>query len=210
MGSIKRSGFVEPYPQTALGGEPGLTAADIAESLGVEAKAIRKKIRRDKYAKLPEFKAVPYGTLNDINGLEYTEYVFSVRAAKAFVARWASQTGDGYLNYLFDCEQIAEKQVPIMQSVIDAFRRKLTRKRQSYIRVPRIHMMVDIFGTPYAEVSFDKVPIEDADDATIAAWKFQHRQATLDGLSRAQLDDLKKGKIIPLADYKKLPPSPKN
>ena len=58
MKKLVRTDFVIPYPQEALGGEEGLTAHDIAKSLGVELKSVLKKLRRDKWHNNPEWLTV--------------------------------------------------------------------------------------------------------------------------------------------------------
>jgi Mn-dependent DtxR family transcriptional regulator len=85
---LEKSGYVKPYPQDALGGEIGLTSADIAKNLGVRAPNVRKKIKRGKYARSPMHKAISIILKNKTNGVEFTEYVFDEDAASYFMEHW--------------------------------------------------------------------------------------------------------------------------
>jgi hypothetical protein len=201
---LEKSGYVKPYPQEVLNGELGVNSSDIAKSLGVPVENVRKKIKRGKYANIPDLLAIPYGITSKYNGLEFTEYAFNIRAAKAFVARWSNQTGDHYLNYLFDCEEIAEKHVPILKSTIDSLMRKLTRRRKTYIQVPKVRHLIDIFGEVYTEVTYEKIPYHKATDAEKAQYVFSHRSKTMKGLAVAQEKDLDGAKIIPMINHKLL------
>ena len=106
-------GFITPRAQPALGGMEGLTAHEIAKSLRIPAKFVLQKLQRGKWHNSQKWLAAVYTTSNDSNGTKVTGFALSTRAAKAFVARWGSDIGDAYLDYLFDCEEVVERSVPI-------------------------------------------------------------------------------------------------
>ena len=178
------NGFVAPRPQPALGGESGLTAHEIARSLGVEPKVVLKKLRRDKWLNSPKWWAVPYVTSNSSNGTKATGFALNTRAAKAFVARWASDLGDAYLDYLFDCEEVVERSVPKMateiaklRSQIDALTTPQTRCVKGTGVVEFIKSVVTrrtIFGEPESFVTTAKKVRRELTPDEVDAYKVQH------------------------------------
>ena len=102
-----KSEFIKPRFLDAINTE-GLTAKDIAESLGVPVENVHKKIRRNWLEKDNHsiFKAIPYVILNENNGLTVETYALDTVSAKAFVARWKNEKGDSYLQFLFGCERL--------------------------------------------------------------------------------------------------------
>ena len=110
--SLATTNFVQPYPQKALRGELGLTAHDIAKSLDVRTKEVLRKLRRNEWAKSPNWLVESYDSKNNNNGLRYTHFALNTRAAKAFVARWNNETGAAYLDWLFDCETVVVEKIP--------------------------------------------------------------------------------------------------
>jgi hypothetical protein len=206
MGSIVAGeAYIKPYPQPALDGELGLTAKDIAKSLGVKAENVRKKIRKANYAKIPEFLVIPVGMINENNRL-YDEYIFSVMGAKAFVARWPNHMGDAYFKYLLDCERIAEQQVPRMQALIEALTNKFLkpRKSKSYVIVQNIKEKRDIFGMPHFEIVTIRKERDDMTQEEIEQWSFAHAVKTQAGLSAKINDKLKNQKVIPFVPRKQI------
>lgn len=119
--------FIKPTPKPELNGELGLYASEIAQSLGVPAKRVREKLRhRDLLETLEEnnLAAVAFATLNESNGLEFTEYALEVDASKFLVARWNNKLGDSYLAFLIKLEskvndiQAAANKDPLMANIL--------------------------------------------------------------------------------------------
>lgn len=95
---LKNDSFVKPHFIEELG-DDGLTAEEVAVSLNTRVNEVRRKLRDDKNETLKSLKLV-ISTLKNINGVEYEEFFLSTAAAKFFVARYESDIGDGYLEYL--------------------------------------------------------------------------------------------------------------
>lgn len=121
---LTQSAFVRPYYIPELGDE-GLTANDIAKSLGTDGKNIRKKLMsRDFMARIEAqgFK-VAIGTLNNINGVAYEEAMLDTAAAKFFVGKYDSELGDSYLAFLIRLERsvneldVLTRNDPLLQQI---------------------------------------------------------------------------------------------
>ena len=101
--------FVPAKPQSELNGQMGLTVQDIAESLGVDVGHIRRNLAARgmlERLKVLNLKIIPFGNLNS-NGVEYTDYVLDLGAAKFVIARYNNVVGDAYLSYLIKMESDA-------------------------------------------------------------------------------------------------------
>jgi hypothetical protein len=104
--------FIKPTYFESLG-EEGLTAKDIADSLGVGLRSVHQKIKRQwDEEKDQDFRVITNVIANDSNGLPVESYVFTTMAAKAFVARWRSDVGDSYLKFLLQCEKAVLNEMP--------------------------------------------------------------------------------------------------
>ena len=115
--------FIKPYYIEVLK-EEGLTAKDLAESLGVPLDHIHRKIKRGWIGDNNLiFKATSFDGLNKNNGLTFETYAFDIVSAKAFVARWKNERGDSYLQFLFRCERVVMEEIPKMQSRIKELER---------------------------------------------------------------------------------------
>lgn len=102
-----RGEFVEPYFIEKLGCE-GLSASDIAKSLGVNPGDVRRKLLKRDFLdriKTQGFRAMTIVMVNDINDLEYEEILLDTRAAKFFVGKYDNEKGDSYLAFLLRLEQ---------------------------------------------------------------------------------------------------------
>jgi hypothetical protein len=112
-------------------GEDGLTAHQIAESLGIKAKHVHEKLRRNEWQhkKVPNWRVAVYTAANDSNGLGIESFALNTRAAKAFVARWANEIGDAYLDFLFECERLALEEVPRLRAEIESIKARHSRPR---------------------------------------------------------------------------------
>jgi hypothetical protein len=110
MTNLIHGTFKKPAPQSKLNGELGLTVQDIATSLGIEPKTVRRDlIERSVLERIKScgFNAVPFGTPNPTNGIEYTDYVLDVNASKWFIAKYNNDVADQYLAYLVKVESDA-------------------------------------------------------------------------------------------------------
>lgn len=101
-----KSNFVAPRYIEELGCD-GLTAEEIALSLGTLVGDVRRKLREQPNETLKSLKLVISKKVN-VNGLEYDEFFLSTAAARFFVARYESEMGDGYLAYLLSLESAFE------------------------------------------------------------------------------------------------------
>lgn len=176
--------FIEPKFIPELG-EDGLTAEEIAISLQVPLNAIHKKLSRGKWlsGEIKDWRITTYVFQQEIQEVaghvykkETKSFLLNVRAAKAFVARYASKIGDAYLNFLFDCE------AAIFAKAKKAFDHKLKfASRKNTIAVPVY--ATNLFGETEV-VRFDKVkmsllnPLEQC-QATLA-----HLELINEGISR--------------------------
>lgn len=128
--SQPKSKYIEPYyiPELA---EDGLTAHDIAASIRSPVRDVLKKLRLGKWitkrslepsdGKVPVFIVVPYTTTIDSDTYapkRVDSFALNTAAAKAFVARWVSEEGDGYLRFLFECERKVTEEIPRLQSLV--------------------------------------------------------------------------------------------
>lgn len=105
----KKEVFVQPHYIEELGCD-GVTAEEIATSLGTQAKHVRQKLRDHPNETLESLKSVSL-YLKNINGVEYEEFLLSTAAAKFFVARYESELGDGYLEYLIRLDMAVEQKL---------------------------------------------------------------------------------------------------
>lgn len=104
---LKKGSFVEPHFIEELG-DDGLTAEEIAVSLGTRVGDVRRKLRDQPNETLKSLK-YEISNLKNINGVEYEEFLLSTAAAKFFVARYDNDIGDGYLEYLIRLDMAVER-----------------------------------------------------------------------------------------------------
>lgn len=95
--------FINPRYIEELG-EEGLTAVDIANSLGIAAKEIREKLQRGEWCTSPELFPRAYAARSS-KGHKYQEYALTTTAAKVFIARYSNEVSDKYLLHLIALEQ---------------------------------------------------------------------------------------------------------
>ncbi|SMF80622.1 hypothetical protein [Pseudobacteriovorax antillogorgiicola] len=103
MTSLEKSSFIEPSPKPELDGKLGLYASEIAASLGISNSDLRRKLTKRGLLdelELNNLTALTFVRANDINGLPFQEYVFTVDAARFIVARWNNALGSAYLSFL--------------------------------------------------------------------------------------------------------------
>jgi hypothetical protein len=147
--ALTQSNFVRPYFIEELG-EEGLTAADIAKSLGTEAKNIRKKLTSREFITRIEAQGfkVAIVTLKNINGVQYDESVLDTSAAKFFVGKYDSPQGDSYLAFLIRLERKVNeldemtRSDPLLQQIA-ATQRLRVRQLQQEMRIEALEGRVD-------------------------------------------------------------------
>lgn len=119
MNAVTVSSFKKPYFISELG-EEGLLARDVAESLGISLAHVHQKIERSfkvDVDSIEKWRIITIVINDNIKGLdsgfrELQTYGFNTRAAKAFVATYRNRKGLLYLDFLFDCEQVATNITP--------------------------------------------------------------------------------------------------
>lgn len=202
--AIVTSNFIEPHYIKELD-EEGLTAQEIAISLGVEVFQVNQKLRREKnnVQVIQDWRVIAYTMLNENNGLQIECFALNTLAAKAFVARWSNRKGDAYLNYLFSCEkksEIADKLIPKMLNEISDLRKKLnameliaTQHYRKSLPSAKAGTLVtpiyveDIFG--YLQVQFRVLKQDGLDIATKLKAKINHQQKVIVGVANQMVKD---------------------
>lgn len=200
---LTTTSYIEPYPQDALGGELGLKAEDIAKALGIGPELIRQKIRRELHLmNIGSFDTFQLKSINSM-GRSYTNWVLNVSASKYMVAGWKNALGIGYFQYLLECEEMVQKELPKLRAMYKALADRFLKpkNRAEFITISRVQQGVDIFGLPFSEVITEKKMRSEATAAEWESWKFGHRAKIQEGIAKAQNKALKQGKIIPIANY---------
>jgi hypothetical protein len=109
-----KSQFVKPHYIEELGCE-GLSAEDIARSLGANSAHVRIKLKKGWFKSLEsemfDVSQLKFATLmiNNINEVAFEEFFLSTLAAKLFVANYQNQVGRAYLAYLILLDVAVEK-----------------------------------------------------------------------------------------------------
>lgn len=200
MQGIERKTFVKPYPLMALNGELGITSKDIASCIGSNLENIHKKIAKDRWTTMEKFKPVPYVSINETNGQKTTCYAFTVRGAKAFVARYSNAVGDQYLDFLFDCEDIVLNRVPELVKKIlslESWKKKTIGKHKFLVRKLAVPVQ-GLFGKEY-EVVEERKYLSEMDHQERRAFNFQHRSRVMEGCAKKNNEEMDDGFIIPTA-----------
>lgn len=123
--------FVQPHFIKELG-EFGLTAAEIAQSLGVSLNDVHQKLRRITKTKVVQhWLWAAFTVVHEINGLPYETYALNTEYAKVFVARWENEIGDAYLKFLFQCERLVLEEVPKLRAELTEATREIKSLRRS-------------------------------------------------------------------------------
>jgi len=163
--------YVEPYYIEALGCD-GLTAADIAKSLGVDASAVRRKLlKRDFMDRIKRqgFQAVTFVITNDTNGLDYEEIALDVPASKFFVGKYDNDSGDGYLAFLLRIEQKVDeldaeiKADPVLRNIAETLnmrrRELITAKklREQEMKTAKLEVVTATIGEDILNMQLSQV-----------------------------------------------------
>lgn len=107
VSAVSTVSFVQPHFVEELGTD-GLTLHDVAQSLGVEFSAVKKKF--DRMLTDNRVKSLYVHMDVTIESGTYTEriiqsYGLATETAKFFVAKWDSELGDAYCRFLVECEK---------------------------------------------------------------------------------------------------------
>lgn len=198
--------FKKPYFIDCLGAE-GLSAADVARALNTEAKHVRQKLKNgwiEKACNNLKLFAVEISTShNTTNSSTFDEYYLNTYAAKAFVAQYQNEIGFKYLEFLFQCEALAMKELPFLLQQRQELEQKLmTMERSSKMlsRPPQKFCYVPIYqnsleGFP-EQVTFVRKPLAEVKQPELALGQLAHATRTLEGLKKKvkALEDFLLGK----------------
>lgn len=200
MSELISSNFVTPYFVKEIG-EIGLTSKDIALALGITTEKVHKKIKRDKWTTIKQWKPTPYGFIQENNRLD-TYYFFNTQGAKAFVARYSNTVGDAYLQFLFDCENITLNKVPLLLSTIDQLKKIIETKKvdskKGTIVTKKVVTIMGLFE-PIVEIIKDKCKLDELTTAERKQWAFEHRSSIAEGLIKKNNEEMRSAKIIPIS-----------
>jgi hypothetical protein len=136
--------FAKPHYIEELGCE-GLSAEEVAQSLGVQAKHVRLKLRKIDLSNIAKLLrkdvsqvGVEISTPNETNNLTFNELFLTTSAAKLFVANYQNEIGRAYLAFLILLDvsvekyaesvkqrQIAQKEILQLQESVAAVNRRL-------------------------------------------------------------------------------------
>ena len=210
--ALSKSNFVEPYARGALGGESGLTAADIARSLEIRPSEVRRKLRSGMLTRIKNlnYQAVEIYTANKINGLQEQDFVLDVKAARFFASKYENDLGDAYCAYLLECEDAimtlekeAKEDPVIMQSLqIINIRRK---QNENTKRIGKLENKIEMLNpdTGYSSIRgyFNllgrAVSLNVAKAIGMAASKF----CKVNGIDRGTVADERYGKVKTYPKY---------
>lgn len=198
MTNLPQNQFIKPYPQSALNGELGLNAADIAKSLGVKTSHVIQKLKRHNLNNLGIFKVSQQRHRDSRANKIVTSFSLNTPAAKYVVATWKNEMGIGYFQYLLQCEKIVEEQIPLyknrIRQLID-YIAKPKRKRQT-ITMTKPRITYDMFGNE--TVVYEKIvkQIEQLESQERENYKQLHRTKVIEGLNRANRKALEKGWLL--------------
>lgn len=195
---VNASQFVEPTYIEELG-DYGLTVQEIADSLGIEAGNVRKKIRNDnliEYFQSVNLPCVVNLNFKNINGVQYTEYILGIQAAKFFVASYRNDIGRAYLLHLILLEENHHRELrgieAKVKSISDSreyYKRKASDKghtvrREYTVGVPVMRDTYGIFADGSSEVTVvrkkrkDLTPEEEFDYKCVRLIKRAHKALT--------------------------------
>jgi hypothetical protein len=162
--------FIKPYFIEELG-EEGLTSHDVAKSLQISVKHVHERIKRsfeEDCKNIPSWRLVAVATTIDSG--TYAErqgisYLLNTAAAKAFVATYRNKIGLSYLNYLFGCEAIVHKEIPLLRAQLDTMAKQLQQARLLLDSTKKPHhnkgtmLVPTMINTLYGEeVEYRRVP----------------------------------------------------
>lgn len=198
-----QNNFVSPYPQPELNCELGLTSLDIARAIDVNHKNVAQKIIRYKREGLFDEMGWHLASFEDKRpnqpGRRQKHYSMNTRAAKAVVARYNNRAGLGYLNYLFDCEEIVEKKVPellkknaeLQEQVRELTRPTVKRKNSGYMITTKTPIITyDLFNEPRCVVHKEKKAFTELSELELERYRIQHRQRVIRGLTEKQTSSI--------------------
>lgn len=192
---------IKPYFIPELGCE-GLSTRDIAESTCEELRVINQKVKRSNFQRtLNSLKLLAITTV--IEGNQYVTgeiHYLETKAAKILVSRLENEFGDGYINFLLECEQIVLEEIPHLIAERDSYRAKIasieqelariTQKRIPGRRAGQIAVPVwdkDMFGNENI-VRYEMKTKEEVDEITYLRGQLRHMQTVLVSLQNKTKD----------------------
>lgn len=185
------SRFAQPAFIQELG-EEGLTATQIAQSLCVDLKHVHEKLKRNNWKSkgMNEWRTVVFTThqsYEDVTGRivtkKITTYLLNTNAAKAFVARYANEIGDAYLQFLFDCEAAA-----FLQAKKSMERKQKFAHKKHIIRKPVYEE--NLFGEMQI-VRFEEINPKNATNLEMCEATLCHLELISTGISKRRQQELK-------------------
>jgi predicted transcriptional regulator len=207
MSQIIATNFIEPHLIEEVG-QVGLTSSDIAIALGIDERDVIKKIKRNTWTNNNKWKPKLYTVNNNIKSGTYvpqkrgTRYFFTIQGGKAFVAKHNNNVGDAYLQFLFDCEEVALKKVPEMQSLINQLLAKINKTKietkKALIVTTKTIIRKGLFE-PIIEILKETRPIDSLTLAERQQWEFEHRSKIAEGMLKKNNEQLKMAKILPIS-----------
>ena len=205
--------YIEPYSQPALNGELGLTATDIAKSLGVQIPHVREKIKRlqETLKSQAIFAQSTLRLCHPLTNKMYNEPVLNTTAAKYVVVTWKNKIGIAYFSWLMYCEHIAQTKVPELMSEIETLKMKLAEFEKPKIKIASennkmvrvevknlAYVQKGLFGNEVQIITETKKLSELTREEAIQ-YSFDHKVKVKAGLSRSLNEALENGDVITVA-----------
>ncbi len=127
MTELTTTNFINFYPQEFLNnGQLGLTSEDIAKSTGTKKFHVHEKFNKmDKTGwKEMGWNFIEVSIKTKDRGRPRKLIIFNEPCSKVFIARGSDSFGNGYLNYLFQCERFVEEGIPKLKAEIKKWNKK--------------------------------------------------------------------------------------
>lgn len=191
------SQYVKPTIQPALGGEEGLTSADIAQSLGVPEHRIVESLGKRGYAdKLRQANCrLVANAINPsaIGGRPGVRWIMDTKAAQIFVAQTRTAMGIAYASYLIDVEAHWRREYPKLLARIEKLeadnrKRHKPRKPKNWNLTVGQMSVTDLFGE-VRQIAIDKAMMINAmGPEELRQFRIQHLSRVGKGIS-TKLED---------------------
>lgn len=143
-GALVQVNFVAPTERVELNGKLGVTAADVAASIGMDIKHVHEKLRRRKdgqslydrmRAKGLEVAIATVTNPGTYGDDIYETYVMDVEAAKFLVAKTNTDIAEDYILYLIRFETNARKAMTQITSQLDALQAFIDQHRVTNTKI---------------------------------------------------------------------------
>ena len=207
---------IKPYFIETLGCER-LSSHDIAKSLKIDPFVVHQKIKRPAFQDL--LKDNGYRNITAVikritQGRPEKLCYLETRAAKAFVATYNSKEGHRYLDFLFDCEQVIQEELPKLLEQNKFYKSRITQLEalRSQKALPNRSTMLtpvfkeDLFGQMQL-LKMVKVDVEELSTVEKIDSELINNERIIHGLSkknerlnfdRIKTDKTRTGKILKL------------